>query len=85
MKLPGRIMAIPAIALVAFVSALIGLKALPTHASTSLVNNFPGHYFAPYVDMTAWPTQSLTQDTQNGGIKYYSLAFITNDESASGS
>src|SRR5579885_1662136 len=82
MKLPGRIMAIPAIALVAFVSALIGLKALPTHASTSLVNNFPGHYFAPYVDMTAWPTQSLTQDTQNGGIKYYSLAFITNDESA---
>lgn len=76
-----RLMAIPAIALVALTSALIGFRAVTTHASTSLVNNFPAHYFAPYVDMTAWPTQSLTQDTQNGGIKYYSLAFITSDGS----
>ena len=79
----ARIMAVPAIMLVALVSTLIGFHAATTHASTSLVNNFPGHYFAPYVDMTASPTQSLVNDTKNGGIKYYSLAFITNDESAS--
>jgi chitinase len=81
----ARIMAIPAITLVAAVSAFIGFHAAPTptHAATSLINNFPARYYAPYVDMTAWPTQSLTQDTQKGGIKYYSLAFITNDESAS--
>jgi len=70
------------ILLLTLVGALAGMRTIPTHASTSLVNNFPGHYFAPYVDMTAWPTQSLPQDTQNGGIKDYSLAFITNDESA---
>jgi len=40
---------------------------------------FTAQYFAPYVDMGAFPTQSLTQDTQQGGIKYYSLAFVTND------
>jgi chitinase len=31
--------------------------------------------------MTASPTQSLVADSQNGGIKFYSLAFITADES----
>lgn len=83
MKAFARIVAIPAIILIAIVSLFIGFHPTTTHAQTSLVNNFPGHYFAPYVDMTAWPTQSLVQDTQNGGIRYYSLAFITNDESAS--
>lgn len=81
MKITARIVVIPVL-LVTLVSAFVGLRATTTHASTSLSNNFPSHYFAPYVDMTAWPTQSLPQDTQNGGIKYYSLAFITNDESA---
>lgn len=83
MRALARIMAVPAIVLVALVSALIGFHATTTHASTSLINNFPSHYFAPYVDMTASPTQSLPKDTTNGGIKFYSLAFITNDESAS--
>lgn len=78
MKLSARIVAISLLLLV----TLAGVRATMTHASTSLINAFPAHYFAPYVDMTAWPTQSLPQDTQNGGIKYYSLAFITNDESA---
>jgi hypothetical protein len=82
MKRSARIVAIPALLLITFVGAFVGFQVARTHAATSLVNNFPAHYFAPYVDMTAWPTQSLPQDTQNGGIKYYSLAFITNDESA---
>jgi hypothetical protein len=82
MKSSVRNAAVPLLLLLTLVSAFAGMRAMPTHASTSLVNAFPGHYFAPYVDMTAWPTQSLPQDTQNGGIKDYSLAFITNDESA---
>ncbi|HEV2360926.1 MAG TPA: chitinase [Acidimicrobiales bacterium] len=48
-------------------------------ATPALTDKFPAHYYAPYVDMTAWPTQSLTGDSSAGGIKYYSLAFITND------
>lgn len=79
MKSFARMLAVPTIALVALASALIGFSATRTHAQTSLVDNFSGHYFAPYIDMTAFPTQSLIQDSQNGGIKYYSLAFITDD------
>jgi Glycosyl hydrolases family 18/Carbohydrate binding domain len=81
MKSFARVMVLPAIVLVTLLGAFIGFRAVPSHAQTSLVNNFSGHYFAPYVDMTAWPTQSLTSDTQTGGIKYYSLAFITSDGS----
>jgi len=81
MKLSLRILAGLALVLTVSLGTAIGFRAVPTHAQTNLVNNFPGHYFAPYVDMTAWPTQSLPQDTQNGGIKYYTLAFITSDGS----
>jgi hypothetical protein len=62
-------------------AAILGLSRPATHAQTSLVNNFPARFYAPYVDMTASPTQSLVADSQNGGIKFYSLAFITADES----
>lgn len=79
----SRVLAGLAVVLVAVLSAVIALQPASTHAQTALVNNFPTRFFAPYIDMTAFPTQSLTQDTQNGGIKFYSLAFITNDESAS--
>ncbi len=78
-----RFLVLPALLLLALIGAVIGIKTPATHAQTTLVNNFPAHYFAPYVDMTAWPTQSLTQDTQNGGIMFYSLAFITNSSSSS--
>ena len=74
-----RILAGSLITLVSLLSALIGFRTISSHAQASLVNNFSSHYFAPYVDITAWPTPSLVQDTQNGGIKYYSLAFITNN------
>lgn len=83
MKLHVRVLVVPLMVLLALGSALIGFRAIPSHAQVSLVNNFSSRYFAPYVDMTAWPTQSLTSDTQTGGIKYYSLAFITSDESSS--
>lgn len=77
-----RPLVVAALALLFVVIAVAGIKSLPTrnaHAAPALVNNFSTHYYAPYVDMTAYPTQSLTQDTQQGGIKYYSLAFITTD------
>jgi hypothetical protein len=78
----SRPLVVAALALLFLVIAAAGIKFLPTsnaRAATALVNNFSSHYYAPYVDMTAYPTQSLTQDTQQGGIKYYSLAFITSD------
>jgi hypothetical protein len=78
-----RTLAIFGVALTAALAAVAGSGHLSTRAATSLVNNFPSHYFAPYVDMTASPTQSLPADTQNGGIKFYSLAFITNNSSSS--
>ncbi|HLW00747.1 MAG TPA: carbohydrate binding domain-containing protein [Ktedonobacterales bacterium] len=77
-----RPLVVVALAALFLLIAAAGIKFLPTgsaRAATTLVNNFTTHYYAPYVDMTAYPTQSLTQDTQQGGIKYYSLAFITSD------
>jgi chitinase len=62
-------------------TAVLGVGRLNSHAQTSLVNNFPGHVYAPYVDLTASPTQSLVGDSQSGGIKFYSLAFITANSS----
>jgi hypothetical protein len=81
-KPASRLLVIPLLGLLVLLGTLLGFQAPPTHAQTALVNNFSGHYFAPYVDMGAFPTQSLTQDTQKSGIKYYSLAFVTNDESS---
>jgi hypothetical protein len=36
---------------------------------------FPGHFFAPYVDVTVYPTFNLTQSASSAG-KYFTLAFI---------
>jgi Glycosyl hydrolases family 18/Carbohydrate binding domain len=52
--------------------------ALRRPSQARAAGGFSAHYYAPYVDMGAWPTQSLVTDTQNGGIKYYTLAFVTN-------
>ncbi|REK17386.1 MAG: hypothetical protein DWQ37_06235 [Planctomycetota bacterium] len=35
--------------------------------------------FAPYVDMGLWPTYNLVDAMQNGGVEYFTLAFITAD------
>ncbi len=37
------------------------------------------HVFAPYVDMTLYPTYNLVTAVQTAGIKYFTLAFITAD------
>ena len=42
-------------------------------------SNWPANVFAPYVDMTDWPTYNIVSTTQNEGIKYYNLAFIVAD------
>ncbi len=41
--------------------------------------NWPTQVFAPYVDMTLYPTYNLASAVQNGGVKYFSLAFIVAD------
>ena len=49
--------------------------------------NWPKQVFAPYVDMTLYPTYNLVTAMQTAGIKYFTLAFITadsNDEPAWG-
>jgi hypothetical protein len=84
MRSVSRTLAILCAAVAAALAGVVGAgNMLTTRAATSLVNNFPSRYFAPYVDLTASPTQSLPADTQNGGIKFYSLAFITNNNSSS--
>jgi hypothetical protein len=42
-------------------------------------SNWPAHVFAPYVDMTLYPTYNLTTGMQTAGLKYFTLAFITAD------
>jgi len=83
MRSVSRTLAIFGVALTAALAALTGTGNLSMRAQAALINNFPSHYFAPYVDMTAFPTQSLVSDTQNGGIKFYTLAFITNNSASS--
>lgn len=53
-------------------------------AGSKLLDNFPAHYYAPYVDMTASPTQSLVGDSRRSGVRYFSLAFVE-DDGATGS
>ncbi len=40
---------------------------------------WPSQYFAPYVDMTLYPTYNLTSAMQNAGLKYFTLAFVVAD------
>ncbi|HEX4142939.1 MAG TPA: cellulose binding domain-containing protein [Pirellulales bacterium] len=56
-------------------SALVSLT-VGTPAATAA---WPAQFFAPYVDVTLYPTYNLVTTTQTGGIKYYTLAFITAD------
>lgn len=66
---------VAAVMLLCFLSliAIFRIGAAPTQAA-----GFSGRFFAPYTDMTLFPTPSLTQITQTSGLKFYSLAFITN-------
>jgi hypothetical protein len=40
---------------------------------------WPAQFFAPYVDVTLYPTYNLTTAVQSAGTKYFTLAFITSD------
>jgi hypothetical protein len=55
----------------AVVTLLVG-----TQAATS---TWPAQVYAPYVDMTLYPTYNLVNAMQTAGTKYFSLAFITAD------
>jgi Big-like domain-containing protein len=55
----------------AIVSLMVG-----TPAATAA---WPAQFFAPYVDVTLYPTYNLVNATQTQGIKYFTLAFITSD------
>ena len=49
--------------------------------SPQTAGNWPKQVFAPYVDMTLYPTYNLLTAMQTAGIKYFTLAFITADGS----
>ena len=40
------------------------------------VRQWPGQVFAPYVDMTLWPTYDLASAARNQGIRHFNLAFV---------
>ena len=50
-----------------------------TVVAPATASNWPAHVFAPYVDMTLYPTYNLATAMQTAGIKYFTLAFITAD------
>ncbi|MGO9604742.1 MAG: choice-of-anchor D domain-containing protein [Candidatus Binataceae bacterium] len=54
----------------------------PTATSSPGAGAFPSQFFAPYVDMTLWPTFNLTDNLSSVG-KYYTLAFIV-DQTGNG-
>ncbi|MGO9454575.1 MAG: choice-of-anchor D domain-containing protein [Candidatus Binataceae bacterium] len=56
--------------------------ATPTATSSPAAGAFPSQFFAPYVDMTLWPTFNLTDNLSSVG-KYYTLAFIV-DQTGNG-
>ena len=55
-----------------------GIVSMTVVAPTT-ASNWPAHVYAPYVDMTLYPTYNLVTAVQTAGIKYFTLAFITAD------
>ena len=50
-------------------------------AAPATASAWPAHVFAPYVDMTLYPTYNLVSTAQAQGLKYFTLAFIVADPS----
>jgi hypothetical protein len=50
----------------------VSIVAIPSGA-------WPARVYAPYVDMTLYPTYNLASATQTAGIKYFSLGFVVAD------
>lgn len=42
-------------------------------------STWPAQFYAPYVDMTLYPTYNLVSAATNGNVKYFTLAFIVAD------
>lgn len=55
-------------------TATVSVTVVSQSAST-----WPDQYYAPYVDMTLWPTYDLVAAAGNQGIKHFTLAFIVAD------
>ncbi len=49
--------------------------------ATLTSGTWPSHVFAPYVDMTLYPSYNLSTAMQAAGLRYFTLAFITADPS----
>lgn len=50
-----------------------------TVGAPAAIGAWPAQFYAPYVDVTLYPTYNLVAAAQTQGIKYFSLAFITAD------
>ena len=54
----------------------------PVVAPTPVVAPAPGVYkFRPYIDLGLWPTPKITTISQQTGIKFFTLAFVTSSNS----
>lgn len=50
-----------------------------TVGTPAAIGSWPAQFYAPYVDVTLYPTYDLVSAAQTQGVKYFSLAFITAD------
>jgi chitinase len=55
-----------------------------TTSSSPSTSTWGSEVFAPYVDVMAWPTLSISNTYTSTGQKYYTLAFITSDSTSQG-
>jgi hypothetical protein len=46
-----------------------------------VASTWPAHFFAPYVDVTLYPTYDLVAAAKGEGIKFFTLAFVVADAS----
>lgn len=45
-----------------------------------IIHAWPAKTFAPYVDVTNWPTLDVSAVAKATGVKHYTLAFIVADQ-----
>lgn len=60
-------------------SAVVDVTVIAPAPSTGSTSSWSSPFFAPYVDMGLYPTYNLVSAMQNGGVKDFTLAFITAD------
>ena len=62
-----------------FLAAVILCGPFQPSAKAEIAPGFPGHVFAPYVDVLLWPPFSLQNVYEETGQKYFTLAFVVSD------